>query len=458
MEFEDNLNHAAGFEDDYREFSRAIFIAWPGNPADAADYMAANKQSKQSGRAFAEVIKQLRNYSFDMEINVIAHSQGNGVLLSAMDYLGEFYRYMKLDNVFLWQAAIPSTALNGLDNQDDPKTFNKFLKYDIQNNRSMFPWYMPFAYMASKKITVLHSNNDNIVGPVIEEEAQPPGVKEADVFKRKPFPEFIAGVFTTYLGLESLYEAANQLGFPASQLLDESKSDKAWQAWVLSQRNGEINIYNKNNDKNETYKLCKNLDEQVELFNKNKILSHLFKIIGKRIKSHEDELKEKLKWIDGIPTSIESSVIYLLKNIDSIEKYLIEDSLDDKTLYKDSSNNIQIDISPFTSFVINQTKNMLFDKYVKKYMPWLIKLITFVSCAEFDNWTHAVKGMGWQGVDKSTVFLLKAKLNVVDCTRWIWHHSDMKIPSKDVMEKIYKDAIIKKIDFGQYPESGTDKK
>ena len=112
-DFEDNLNNAAGFNKDYSEFTRALFIAWPGEPKSPADYMTANAQSKKTGRAFAEVLLQLRNFSPDMEINVIAHSQGNGVMLSAFDYLGEYHASKKVNHAFVWQAALPFTALNG---------------------------------------------------------------------------------------------------------------------------------------------------------------------------------------------------------------------------------------------------------------------------------------------------------------------------------------------------------
>ena len=85
------------------------------------------------------------------------------------------------------------------------------------------------------------------------------------------------------------------------------------------------------------------------------------------------------------------------------------------------------------------------------------KLITFVCCAEFSsNHEKVRRGLGWSGVDDFTIEHWDDKIENVLTSQWIYFHSDMKIPSKDVMENIYKNKIISKIKFGQYPQEKKD--
>ena len=91
---------------------------------------------------------------------------------------------------------------------------------------------------------------------------------------------------------------------------------------------------------------------------------------------------------------------------------------------------------------------------------WISRVATFLYCTEIAGTSACYDGMGTKGADKANhnirTLIGKGKLKSINCTPWIWEHSDMKVPSNDIMEEIYKKLIIKKIQFGQYSESGTE--
>ena len=80
------------------------------------------------------------------------------------------------------------------------------------------------------------------------------------------------------------------------------------------------------------------------------------------------------------------------------------------------------------------------------------KLMTFIYCAEYSSAKESVRtGLGWGGIDKKTM-QNHPDIHNFKTTQWIYHHSDMKRPSNEVMENIYKNEIIKKIQFGLYQD------
>ena len=64
-----------------------------------------------------------------------------------------------------------------------------------------------------------------------------------------------------------------------------------------------------------------------------------------------------------------------------------------------------------------------------------------------------VPAMGYQP-DKVTMRKHKGKINPVDQTKWLYGHSGMRIPSKDMMRYVYRGSVVnKKIGishFGKY--------
>lgn len=459
-EFEDNLNTAAGFKNDYREFSRALFIAWPGEPKSPADYMEANAKSKKMGRAFAEVLLQLRKFSQDIEINIIAHSQGNGVMLSALDYIGELDNTVMVDHVFAWQAAIPYTALNGVQGmtKQPAQYFDGHVQRRIAYCRKVDPWFLPFAHLASKKFTILYSQNDNIVGPVIEQESQPGSVNEKTVFMRKPIAEHFAGIFTTYLGLGSLYEAANQLGFPASILFEESSLSEIWQKWVNLHPTGQVRVTDPSNGNGQYKPLHNSLEKQMKEFENGDALKEFCQEISKRLQNKKALLDEKVSWAAEKAGSLkEKAIMYggsnVLKHADSLEQYFIGSKYREEQIFKNK--NLDDDITLHEILT-----NILYLLFAKDRMSWLTKLCTFLYCIEINSNQAPIHGMGWFGADLNNEPIRKLFRNKnlanINCTPWVWEHSDMKVPSEDIMEKIYKEQIIDKIHYGKYVGAGKN--
>ena len=149
IHMEDNLNRATGLfnRDDYRKFTRMIHLAWSGD-VFVTDYMAAESRANDAGFVLAGLIDQL--VGAGIAVNLIAHSLGNRVLLVAMNLLGQMpQRQECIAHAFMWQPAVPDTALS-----NDPGKDSSVLRN----------WNFIHAHRAAKKIVVLHSNRDNILG------------------------------------------------------------------------------------------------------------------------------------------------------------------------------------------------------------------------------------------------------------------------------------------------------
>ncbi|AJF07068.1 alpha/beta hydrolase [Geoalkalibacter subterraneus] len=156
IHMEDNLNRATGLfnRDDYRKFTRMIHLAWSGD-VFALDYMAAESRANDAGFVLAGLIDQL--VGAGIAVNIIAHSLGNRVLLVAMNLLGQMPGRLEcIAHAFMWQPAVPDTALSS-----DPGKDSSVLRN----------WNFIHAHRAAKKIVVLHSNRDNILGPHADDQS-----------------------------------------------------------------------------------------------------------------------------------------------------------------------------------------------------------------------------------------------------------------------------------------------
>jgi hypothetical protein len=158
LHMEYNLNKAAGFRGfDYQyqqyqpQYTRILNIAWSGDPASPLDYLAVEPIAEKTATQLYKVIKQLREEQ--IEINCVAHSAGNIVLIKMMELLGQDASYHNsLNRVFMWQPAMPDNVLSpAAQHEDDSLTGF---------------WQTNHAYLAAKKIYVLYSHHDNILGPI----------------------------------------------------------------------------------------------------------------------------------------------------------------------------------------------------------------------------------------------------------------------------------------------------
>ena len=141
-----NFNKAAGFDGkDYSKYTRILGINWPGN-LSGTEYARAEPIAHESGVQLAIIIESLLHAG--IEVNIVAHSLGNRVLLRAMELLGQ-KEEDAIKHTILWQAAVPNLALHNV-----PK---------IITNKRLLPCY-PNAHKASEKITVLYGKGDWVLG------------------------------------------------------------------------------------------------------------------------------------------------------------------------------------------------------------------------------------------------------------------------------------------------------
>jgi len=192
LHMEDNLNRATGQfnRSDFQKYTRMIHLAWSGDVFDL-DYMAAETNANQAGFALAGLIDQLVGEG--IAVNVIAHSLGNRVLLVAMNLLGQMPgRRECIAHAFMWQPAVPDTALS-----NDPGRDTSVLRN----------WNFSHAHRAAKKIVVLYSDRDNILGPYRDDDTLHQG-RAAD--------QGIEAVSGSFGGI---YRVATQAGLPGTQMM-----------------------------------------------------------------------------------------------------------------------------------------------------------------------------------------------------------------------------------------------
>lgn len=146
MEYE--LNRAAGFDgEDWMPYSRIIHLSWPGDTG-ATDFTQSELNAMAAGRRLVPLLQQLRDSG--IAVNLITHSLGARVALTALNILGTIGSENLVDHLFLWEPAVADNALT-----NDP-------------GRDVHPLAMgvfPAVYRAVRQVVVLHSRGDGILGP-----------------------------------------------------------------------------------------------------------------------------------------------------------------------------------------------------------------------------------------------------------------------------------------------------
>jgi hypothetical protein len=148
VHMEYRLNRAAGFDGkDWMPYSRIINVSWPGDTG-STDFMQAELNAMAAGRRLAPLLQQL--HSAGIAINIITHSLGARVALTALNLLGSIGYRDLVDHLFLWQPAVADNALTNQASRDvHPLGLGVF----------------PEAHGAARRIVVLHSKGDGILGP-----------------------------------------------------------------------------------------------------------------------------------------------------------------------------------------------------------------------------------------------------------------------------------------------------
>lgn len=153
VNMEYRLNQAAGFDGkDWMPYSRIINISWSGDTG-STDFMQAELNAMAAGRRLVPLLQQLQDAG--IAVNLITHSLGARVALTALNILGTLGRQDLLDHLILWQPAVADNALSNDASRDShPLGLGVF----------------PSAYKAARQIVVLHSKGDGILGPASPDE------------------------------------------------------------------------------------------------------------------------------------------------------------------------------------------------------------------------------------------------------------------------------------------------
>ncbi len=403
---EDHLNKAAGFDGkDFSSFSRCMFIAWPGNPPNELDYISAVHESVRMGAIVAEVFRNLKKQIEGLKLHVITHSQGAGVMVHTLNELGKSKKETtKVDHVFLCQPAIPSNALStyGIESMDSP------LYESVAKQQTGNVWFCPFAHKAAERISVLHSKNDNILGPILEKENQPAGVNYKDVIARKPALEYFPALFIQAVGGKSIYFIANYVGCSTTQLLDTQGLEQAWQSLIKSYP--EYTLHGR------IYSCGKTLSIQLHDLAQQGIKDHIdHALLKEKVHASVNELRDNLAFQD--PDSCSMLLPPMLLHFAGLAM-----------------------LEKITSKEIS--------KFISDYRHYIEYLSTLIISLYLLNGEKPKPAMGYEGVEyKDDKILMdkfnQGKLEKIDTTAWIWHHSDMKVGSKDIQENIYREKIIK---------------
>ena len=425
---EHHLNHAAHPKLEQGTFTRCAFIAWPGAPENPGDYILAAEQSRRYGPKLASLISQIKTFAADMQITVIAHSQGNGVLIKALDYLGKHQPEHMIDFGFFWQAAIP--------------------RYSFSNNPRYqnCPWYSPDAIKAVKQLTILYSGNDAILGPLLLPREQPKDIQYQTVYNRKPDEEMLFGFFTRFLGLGSLYQAAMHLQVPLSMILDPKQIDSAWQLFIVKRC-----THNQSN----TQVFKPTLKQQIEAIEGNALYRFSRKIANdwKQEKNEINDLKQYMK-------ARTFNIAYGL-SLNTIYQLLCHRDLVTETLFAKehaiSRKRFMLPGDRAGIMMDNSLKRM--SKYqIYQVLPHFDKLIAFLYSALVLVPIEVSHAMGYDGLDQESMppDAMK-KFHIINTTKWVYHHSYMKHSSPDIEKEIYQDSIINPIglQFGNHIGQGT---
>lgn len=112
------------------------------------EFFRAELYANEAGRELAKVLKQLLDNK--IKVNILTHSLGARVALSALNILGDFDgKYdEQIDNLIMWEPAVADNAFtNHYTKQFNPTAMEIF----------------PYAHKAAKQITVLYSTEDGVV-------------------------------------------------------------------------------------------------------------------------------------------------------------------------------------------------------------------------------------------------------------------------------------------------------
>ncbi|MDG2918507.1 alpha/beta hydrolase, partial [Bisgaard Taxon 10/6] len=135
---------------DWEKYSRIVGVTWSGSVSPSFVFTRAELYANEAGRELAKVLKSL--IEAQIQINIITHSLGARVALAALNILGDFdgKKYdEKVDNLIMWEAAVADNAMTG--------------NYTREKNALAMELF-PFAHKAVKRMRILYSQEDGVLG------------------------------------------------------------------------------------------------------------------------------------------------------------------------------------------------------------------------------------------------------------------------------------------------------
>ena len=141
------LNYDDPFTD-WDKYHRIIGVTWSGSVDPSMVFFRAEMYANEAGRELAKVLIELFNEGIN--VNIITHSLGARVALSALNILGDFdgaYNE-KIDNLIMWEAAVADNAITD--------TYTR-----VKNPVAME--LFPYAHKTVKYLRVLYSQEDGVL-------------------------------------------------------------------------------------------------------------------------------------------------------------------------------------------------------------------------------------------------------------------------------------------------------
>ena len=233
--------------------------------------------------------------------------------------------------------------------------------------------------------------------------------------------------------MESVYKLANWVGLPVSELLTESLLKHAWDKWLLDHPSFFVD--------GQEVPCAQTLGEQVALLKAYHQADFLSYNLGKKIRGAQAEIQEFIK-NQPIKQADQSSCGNT--SVESVFLSWIKDAL-----YGTAKDALSKPLHDAKALFQSKTP----DIYVLKYIS---HLHAFIKTNQLREQEQVRPAMGYEGVNIKDPFIKamvkSGKFNNVKTTEWVWHHSDMKIGSKNILKKIYKEEIMKaeKMSFGLY--------
>ncbi len=500
LHMEKNINQAAGADftnpTAFETYTRLLHVTWSGDQG-SPNYMESVDESFMSypAKKLANALAQLKNNG--LEVNVIAHSLGNGFLLKTLQVLNHDYPNIQLDHVFMWDAAVP----NNVFNRPKPKN-NTYDRWDFKNTLN-----------AMQKLTVLHSYNDNILGPFATGDNQKAKIEDVD--KAKPAVEWFSAYLCNILNLESLYCIAMALGVETHLILRPEIQEMAYQSLLQHCQDLVANNDTLEEDKADFEKgyYMPTLAEQMRFVSGGSQQSNLTAQIesgmhtfSKDIQDESSRLRKYFILHPQLQTFLEPILIVwddATRAFKQLKKSQdVDDAMDDIVTAIDWMEKllgiiliigtlaapevfIQIDIQVALMMLdfeeLCESEKVIgyavkageaigniqdgidsVEKHfgtLKKFMSaelskhqvygaaYLVQMLTDKRLNAFH-----VPAMGYKP-DDSLLKKNKSKINYVNQTEWLFQHSGMRIPSKDLMQHIYKEQVLPRMNhFGKYPK------